>query len=68
MSRGSWGNASNITLNEPSYVNVGVEATIDMSSGELIVHVQAYYTGDSPESTNLLNIALLQNNTAGPQT
>ena len=68
MSRGSWGNATNITLNEPSYVNVGVEATIDMSSGELIVHVQAYYTGDSPESTNLLNIALLQNNTAGPQT
>ncbi len=68
MSRGSWGNATNVTLNEPSYVNVGVEATIDMSSGELIVHVQAYYTGDSPESTNLLNIALLQNNTAGPQT
>ena len=68
MSRGSWGNASNVTLNEPSYVNVGVEATIDMGTNELIVHVEAYYTGDSPESSNLFNIALLQNNTRGPQT
>tara|TARA_R110000787_G_scaffold96415_1_gene199717 strand:+ start:24403 stop:26097 length:1695 start_codon:yes stop_codon:yes gene_type:complete len=68
MSRGSWSAASNITLNEASYVNVGVEATIDMSANELIVHVEAYYTGDSPESTNLFNIALLQNNTLGPQT
>jgi hypothetical protein len=68
MSRGSWVNASNITLNEASYVNVGVEATIDMSANELIVHVEAYYTGDSPESNNLFNIALIQNNTLGPQT
>jgi hypothetical protein len=68
MSRGSWGNASHITLDEASYVNVGVEATIDMGTNELIVHVEAYYTGDSPESSNLFNIALLQNNTRGPQT
>ena len=67
MSRGQWNAASNLTLSEASYVNVGVEATIDMVSNELIVHVEAYYTGDSPENTNLINVALLQNNTLGPQ-
>ncbi len=68
MSRGSWASASTMTMNQASYVNVGVEATIDMVSNEMIIHVEAYYTGDSPEATNLLNVALLQNNTFGPQT
>lgn len=68
MSRGNWSAASNITMNEASYVNVGVEASIDLTANEIVVHVEAYYTGDSPESTNLLNVALLQNNTYGPQT
>jgi len=35
---------------------------------ELTVHVESYYTGNSPSSTNKLNVALLQNNTLGPQT
>ena len=68
MSRTDWGNATNATLEESSNVNVGVEAQIDISTGELSVHVEAFYTGDSQESTNLLNIAILQNNTLGPQT
>ena len=51
-----------------SYVNVGVEADIDVQTNEITVHVEAYYTGNSPESTNMLNVALLQNNTKGPQT
>jgi len=68
MSRGQWTGASNTVLSEESYVNVGVEAEIDVQTNELIVHVEAYYTGNSPEGTNLLNVALLQNNTKGPQT
>ncbi len=68
MSRTDWGSAANTILSESSYVNVGVEAEIDVSTGDLTVHVEAFYTGDSQESTNLLNIAILQNNTTGPQT
>ena len=68
MSRGSWSNASNQVLVAPSYVNVAVEADINVQTNELMVHVEGYYTGDSPEGTNLLNVALLQNNTLGPQT
>jgi len=55
-------------LTQNAYVNVGAEATIDYESNTLTVHVEAYYTADSPESTNYLNVALLQNNTIGPQT
>jgi hypothetical protein len=68
MSRGQWTSASNQILGEGSYVNVGVEADIDVQTREVTVHVEAYYTGNSPESSNLLNVALLQNNTLGPQT
>lgn len=68
MSRNQWNSASNQVLPEDSYVNVGVEADIDVSTNELVVHVEAYYTGNSPQNTNLLNVALLQNNTLGPQT
>ncbi len=68
MGRDQWSSRANQILGESSYVNVGVEASIDISNNELTVHVEAYYTGNSPEDTNKLNIALLQNNTKGPQT
>jgi len=68
MGRGEWMAAANQILNMPSYVNMAVEASIDLDSRQLTVHVESYYTGDSPQSTNFLNVALLQNNTAGPQT
>src|SRR5690606_11906946 len=68
MGRGSWTISSTETLAAGSNVNVAVEAEIDVQTNELTVHVEAYYTGNSPEATNLLNVALLQNNTKGPQT
>ncbi|MCW9037338.1 T9SS type A sorting domain-containing protein [Altibacter sp.] len=68
MSRNQWTSAANATLGLGSYVNVGVEASIDVQTNVLTVHVEAYYTGNSPQATNLLNVALLQNNTLGPQT
>jgi len=68
MSRGQWGSASVETLGEASYLNMAVEAEVDVVNSEIVVHVEAYYTGDSPEANNFLNVALLQNNTLGPQT
>jgi len=68
MSRNQWTSAANSIMGDGSYVNVGTEAVIDINTGELTVHVEGYYTGNSPEATNLLNVALLQNNTLGPQT
>ncbi|MFT5437561.1 MAG: hypothetical protein ACI840_002215, partial [Ulvibacter sp.] len=68
MDRGQWTSTANSTLTQPSYVNVAVEADINVQTQELTVHVEGYYTANSPQGTNLLNIALLQNNTKGPQT
>jgi len=68
MNRNNWPTAANMTLGEASYMNMATEATIDVQSRELTVHVEAYYTGDSPVGTNKLNVALVQNNTLGPQT
>ena len=68
MGRGQWNEAASRVLDQSSYVNVGVEASINVQNNELTVHVEGYYTGDSPQSTNYLNIALMQNNTLGTQT
>lgn len=68
MSRNQWVSASNEKMGEASYLNMAAEADVDVQTNEISVHVEAYYTGDSPESTNQLNVALLQNNTLGPQT
>lgn len=68
MSRNRWTQASTQTLGEAAYMNMAVEADIDVQTNELTVHVEAYYTGNSPQTSNKLNVALLQNNTLGPQT
>ncbi len=63
LDRGQWTGASDQILAEQSYVNVGVEATLNLTTRELAVHVEAYYTNDSPESTNKLNVVVLQDST-----
>lgn len=68
QSRSTWQTTSNIILNEPSYLNIALEATIVNSTRQLVVYVEVYYTGDSPVDKNFLNVALLQNNILGPQT
>src|SRR5690554_442567 len=68
MGRNHWTATANQILAMPSNVNIAVEATIDVQTRVMVVHVEGYYTQDSPESTNFLNVAVLQNNTKGPQT
>ncbi len=67
MGRGQWAAAANQIVAQSSYVNAAVQATIDASTRVMTVNVEVYYTGTSPVSTNKLNVALLQNNTLGPQ-
>ena len=45
MSRGNWQSASSQILNEASYVNVAAQANLDISTRQLSVTVEAYYTG-----------------------
>lgn len=69
MSRGDFATAAGMALAEPSYVNLGVEATVDFSvtPALLTVHVEAFYTGTDAPASNKLNVALVQDSILGPQ-
>jgi len=62
-----WQQYASQVLTQGAYVNVACEGTVDVQTRELTVHVETYYTGNSPEPVNHLNVALAQNNVKGPQ-
>ncbi|MCZ4318083.1 Omp28-related outer membrane protein [Aequorivita viscosa] len=68
LGRNQWPARANEIMAVASYVNLAATAAIDVQTNIMNIHVEAYYTGDSPESTNFLNVVLLQDNTKGPQT
>ena len=67
MSRNLWTSASNEIMAEASPVNVAAKCTIDYATRIMTVEVEVYYTGNSSASTNMLNVAVLQDNIIGPQ-
>ena len=68
MSRGYWSTAAPVVMAETSPVNIAAEATIDVVTREVSILVELYYTSAPANSTNKLNVAILQDNIAGPQT
>ncbi|PKP19352.1 MAG: hypothetical protein CVU05_11615 [Bacteroidetes bacterium HGW-Bacteroidetes-21] len=68
LSRNQWTYAASKVFPEQSPVNVAAWSTIDLITRELTVYVELYYTKSSAQSTNYLNVALLQNNVLGWQT
>ncbi len=54
-------------MGQSSPVNVAAEGTLDFSTRELNLTVQLYYTASSTASTNMLNVAIIQDNILGPQ-
>ncbi|MDR2556553.1 MAG: Omp28-related outer membrane protein [Bacteroidales bacterium] len=68
IDRTYWAGAINTVLAEPSCVNIAAQSTIDFITRQLTVNVEVYYTANSESSSNMINVALLQNNILGPQT
>ena len=68
MSRGVWAQYATQTLGQPSYVNVALQGTLNVTTRQLTVNVEVYYTGASTASTNNLTVMLLENDVVGPQT
>ena len=68
MSRSDWSSASYQILGQPSPVNVGIQASVDIATNVLTVDVEVYYTGTQTIQTNRLNVAVVQHNVEGPQT
>lgn len=48
-------------------VNVAAMVDIDPVSRLMVVKVEVFYTGNAANSTNMLNVALIQSNVLGPQ-
>lgn len=63
----TWPTAVTPILAQASIVNVAAQAQIDAVTKVLTVTVETYYTADADVSSNMLNVALLQNNVIGPQ-
>ena len=68
MSRSKWALTGNEVLAEASYLNIGATAVIDVATRMMTINVEVYYTGNSTETSNWLNVVVLQNNVEGPQT
>ncbi len=66
-SRSVWTANSTTILGQSSYANVALEGSLDVATRVLTVNTEVYITGTAPSSLKL-NVALLQNNLAGPQT
>ncbi len=66
-SRSLWASLGDDLLQESSPVNVGAMTSYDEMTRTLTVVSEVYYTANSPEPTNRLIIALMQNNIIGPQ-
>lgn len=67
MSRGSWQAAVNSQLTKNAYVNIAGQATLNTSTRQLTVNIEAYYTANGTAS-NYLTVMLLQDNYLGQQT
>lgn len=67
LNRGDWSSRANTILSQASPVNVAAEGTLDFVTRELNLTVQLYYTASSSAATNMLNVAILQDNVLGPQ-
>ena len=67
IDRGQWASVTNQILAQNSYVNLGGQVIINPFTRTATITVEAYYTGDSPQSTNFLTVVMLQDSILGSQ-
>jgi Outer membrane protein Omp28. len=67
LGRGDWASAANQILGSSSPVNIAAQGTLDWSTRTLTLTVQLYYTANEANSTNMLNVAITQDNVLGSQ-
>jgi hypothetical protein len=67
-SRSAWAANTATTIGEPSYVNVAGQATLNVTTRQMVIDMEAYFTANGPVGGNKYSVMLLQNNINGPQT
>ena len=68
LNRGQWASAANQIMSMASPVNIAAEGTLDWSTRTLNIRVQLYYTAQQSVTSNMLNVAILQDYVRGSQT
>jgi hypothetical protein len=68
LERSQWSSKANQIMAMSSPVNIAAEATYDWAMSVVTIRVQLYYTGDQTVSSNMLNVAILQDSVLGSQT
>lgn len=67
VGRNNWAEAIGEILPESAPVNIAAEATLNISTRQLELYIEYYYTGNAPLNSNRLHVAVLQNNVLAPQ-
>ncbi|MFT6138101.1 MAG: hypothetical protein ACJASM_000795 [Salibacteraceae bacterium] len=65
--RGQWAGFGADVMTEASPVNVGIKGVYDPAKFKLYVLVEAYYTADELNATNMINVGITQSGIYGPQ-
>lgn len=68
LNRGDWVSRCNEIMAQDSPLNIGVESNYNEASRELTIHVELFYTSNAAQSSNFINVALIQDHVFGPQT
>ena len=67
LNRGQWATAANMIMGMSSPVNIAAEGVLDWATRTLNIRVQLYYTASQSVSSNMLNVAILQDYVKGSQ-
>jgi hypothetical protein len=67
LNRTHWVNAVEEVLGQDAPVNIALEANLNITTRELDVYVEYYYTAGGPGLNNRLHLAVLQHNVLAPQ-
>lgn len=67
LGRNNWTEAVTEVLQESAPVNIAAEASVNISTRQLELYIEYYYTADAEVESNRLHVAVLQNNVLAPQ-
>lgn len=67
VGRADWAEAVTGIIQEQAVVNIAATAELDITSRELEIYIEYYYTGDAANNFNRLHIGVMQNNVLAPQ-
>ena len=68
LDRGQWTDYADTILAKTSYVNVALEGSLDVTTRQLTVNAQVYFTGTNAAANSRLTVMIVEDGVSGPQT